>query len=130
MEEENRKQTEERMSTPDPEELQARIIRLQIENRALLLASELGLEVRTVPYVLKLADLSAAVEDGRVSDDGLKEAIGRVLEDLPQLKAKTEESGAAGFRIGAVRESADLGVGRSGAQLPMREAIAAKLGNY
>ena len=93
--------------TPDPAALQAQIaqanaaaLQAQMENRAMVLAGELGLDIKTVPYVMKLADLSGAVVDGKVSDDKLKEAIGKVLEDLPQLKAKTEAAGG-GFRVGA-----------------------------
>ena len=93
--------------TPDPAALQAQIaqanaaaLNAQMENRAMVLAGELGLDIKTVPYVMKLADLSGAVVDGKVSDDKLKEAIGKVLEDLPQLKAKTEAAGG-GFRVGA-----------------------------
>lgn len=94
-------------NTPDPAAMQAQLaqanaaaLQAQMENRAMVLASELGLDIKTVPYVMRLADLSAVTEDGRVSDDRLKEAIGKVLEDLPQLKAKTEAA-AGGFRVGA-----------------------------
>lgn len=93
--------------TPDPAALQAQIaqanaaaLNAQMENRAMVLAGELGLDIKTVPYVMKLADLSGAVVDGKVSDDKLKEAINKVLEDLPQLKAKTDAAGG-GFRVGA-----------------------------
>lgn len=94
-------------NTPDPAAMRAQIaqanaaaLQAQMENRAMVLAGELGLDIKTVPYVMKLADLSGAVEDGKVSDDKLKEAIGKVLEDLPQLKAKTDAA-AGGFRVGA-----------------------------
>lgn len=102
-------------NTPDPAALQTQLtqanaaaLQAQMENRAMVLAGELGLDIKTVPYVMKLADLSDAVQDGKVSDDKLKEAIGKVLEDLPQLKAKTE-SAAGGFRVGAGASSTGEG---------------------
>lgn len=71
-----------------------------IERDAYLLAAELGVDLKTMPYVLKMADLGAVVgEDGKVAQDKLKEALNKVLEALPQLKQQSNSS--AGFQIGA-----------------------------
>lgn len=70
-----------------------------IEKGAYLLSGELGIDLKTMPYLMKLADLSAVVTDGKVDQDKLKEALNKVLEDVPQLKQQAPQ--ATGFRIGA-----------------------------
>ena len=102
-------------NNPDPAVLRAQIAQAnaaamtaQMENRAMVLAGELGLEVKTVPYVMKLADLKEVAADGAVNDDKLKEAINQVLEDLPQLRKQTEAA-AGGFRVGAGTGSTSTG---------------------
>lgn len=73
----------------------------QIENKALLMHSELGIALNTVPYVMKLADLSDVTTNGAIDDEKLKDALTKVLEDVPQLKIQ-QEQGTQGFRqIGA-----------------------------
>lgn len=81
---------------------QKAMIRSQIENKALLMHQELGVEIGTVSYLMKLADLSGVTEqDGTINDEKLKEAFNKVLEDVPQLK-KQQEQVQQGFRqIGA-----------------------------
>lgn len=72
----------------------------QIERDAFLLSGELGVDLKTMPYLLKMADLSATVgADGKVNQDGLKEALNKVLEALPQLKQQTQQG--TGFKFGA-----------------------------
>lgn len=96
-------------NTPDPTALQAQISAAQaqalqtgMENKALLLAGELGVELKTMPYVLKMADLSGAVVDGKIDDERLKDALNQVLTDLPQLKINAAGGNqGAGFRVGA-----------------------------
>lgn len=69
-----------------------------IERDAYMLSSELGIDLKTMPYVLKLADLSAVVSnEGKIEQDKLKEALNKVLEDVPQLKPQ-EENQQNGFR--------------------------------
>lgn len=70
-----------------------------IERDAYLLSGELGIDLKTMPYLLKLADLSAVVTDGKVGQDKLKEALNKVLEDVPQLKQQSAQS--TGFKFGA-----------------------------
>lgn len=74
--------------------VQQEAVRAKIENTAILIASSLGLDVKTIPYVMKMADLQAVMEDdGKVSEDKIKEAINKVLEDVPALKPNTAQSG-------------------------------------
>lgn len=71
----------------------------QIENVAILEAMGLGLDQKTIPYVIKMADLSNVVVDGKVDNEAVNKAVSKVLEDIPQLKPEQQTSG--GFRIGA-----------------------------
>lgn len=100
-------------NTPDPIALQQQVntaqtqaLRSAMENKALLMAGELGVELKTVPYLMKLADLSGVVVEGKVDEEKLKEAIGKVLEDVPQLKAAVAGDGQGG---GIRRVGADTG---------------------
>lgn len=68
-----------------------------IEKEAYLLSGELGIDLKTMPYLMKMADLSAVVADGKVNQDKLKEALNKVLEDIPQLKPKADTQ-QNGFR--------------------------------
>lgn len=72
-----------------------------IEKEGYMIGIELGLEPKSVPYILKMADMQDTIgEDGKVNVDKIKEAINKVLEDIPALKPT--ESPASGFvKIGA-----------------------------
>lgn len=62
-----------------------------IERDAYKLSGELGIDLNTMQYVLKMADMSAVVgSDGKIDQEKLKEALNKVLEDVPQLKPQTE----------------------------------------
>ena len=85
----------------DIQNAQSAALHSQIENKALLMHSELGIALNTVPYVMKLADLSDVTTNGAIDDEKLKDALTKVLEDVPQLKIQ-QEQGAQGFhQIGA-----------------------------
>ena len=73
----------------------------QIQSAATMAAVELGINAKSIPYVLKMADFSqVVVQDGKINDDNLKAALNKVLEDVPALKPQV--SGSAGFvQVGA-----------------------------
>lgn len=73
----------------------------QVENAAILAAVGMGLDAKTIPYVLKMADLSQVMgQDGKINDDSLKNAVNKVLEDVPALKPQA--AGSTGFiQVGA-----------------------------
>ncbi len=93
-------------NTPDINALQTQATEAQkaaqqaiLEKDATLEALSLGLDSKTIPYVLKLANLSDAVgDDEKVNTETLKNAINKVLEDVPQFKPG--QQAAAGFQIG------------------------------
>ena len=69
--------------------------RAQVESKATLAAVELGLDAKTIPYVLKLADFSQAVgTEGEIKEDAVKAALEKVMEDVPALKpAPADQNG-------------------------------------
>ena len=75
--------------------------RVQVENAALLAAQGLGIDAKTIPYVLKLADLGSVVgQDGKINEETLQTSLNKVLEDVPALKP--QPGGSGGFvRVGA-----------------------------
>ena len=85
---------------PDMEQIQLQAVQVrqalqqaQIENKAILSAIELRLDVKTVPYLMKMADFNNVMkEDGTVNEDTIKEALNKVLEDVPALKPGTEKT--------------------------------------
>lgn len=92
-------------NTPDAGALQQQVTQAQaaaqqanIEKEAMFMAGELGVDLKTMPYVLKLADLSkAADEKGTINKENLKAALNTVLEELPQLKPSVQTP-QGGFR--------------------------------
>lgn len=85
---------------PSTEDLQQQLALARAGNQAILIAVDLGIDSKTIPYVIKLADFSAAVDAaGAVNPKALKAAIDKVLADIPALKPADQ---GAGFRqIGA-----------------------------
>lgn len=73
----------------------------QLQSAATLAAVSLGVDAKTIPYVLKLADLGQAIgQDGKISDEAVTNALKKVLEDVPALKPQA--GGSTGFiQVGA-----------------------------
>ena len=100
-------------SQPDVSAMQEEITKARaqaaqsaIENAAIMEAVGLGLDAKTIPYVLKMAELSTVTgQDGKIDQEKLKGAITKVLEDVPQLKPATEEN--KGFQIGGNGDQQD-----------------------
>lgn len=80
---------------------QAMAQQAMIDKEATLAAIGLGIDAKTIPYVLKMADLSQVMgQDGKINDETLKTALNKVLEDIPALKPQA--AGATGFiQVGA-----------------------------
>ena len=75
----------------------------QIAQQATLEAAALGIDVKTIPYVLKMADMSGvtAKKDGTLDIEAIQAAVSKVLDDVPMLKPNQAEQ-SIGFRqIGA-----------------------------
>lgn len=104
-------------NTPDVAALQNQVAqeraqaqRAQVESAAIMAAMALGLDAKTIPYALKMADLSQAVgQDGKINNETLTAALKKVLEDVPALKPQ-ETSRNTGFT--------QIGTGGNPAQQP------------
>lgn len=83
----------------------------KVETAATMMAVSLGLDAKTIPYVLKMADLSQAVgQDGKINEETLKTALNTVLEAVPALKPQAD--GKTGFT--------QIGTGGNPAQHPQQ----------
>lgn len=93
-------------NTPDVAAIQSELANTQnmvkqatIDREAILLAFEMGLDAKTAPYLIKLADFSEVIEgDGKVNKETMKKAMEKVLEDVPNLKPVAQNQ--SGFHIG------------------------------
>lgn len=111
--------------TPDTAALQTQLTQAQavaqkavIENAATMQAVQLGIDVKNIPYALKLADLSQATgQDGKINEEALKTAINKVLEDVPALKK--QENASTGFvQVGASGSGSQAGASGSAQTQP------------
>lgn len=95
-----------KQNTPDFNKMQsdldsannARLI-AEVNQVATLEVIKQGVDVSSVPYVLKLADFSGATTDGKIDNDKLSEAVKKVLDEVPALK-KQSNDGAGVKKIG------------------------------
>ena len=68
----------------------------KVETAATMMAVSLGLDAKTIPYVLKMADLSQVTDqEGKLNEETLKTALSTVLEAIPALKPQAD--GKTGF---------------------------------
>ena len=94
-------------NTPDIAKMQSEVesannakLTAEVNQSATLEAVKQGVDIATVPYVLKIADFSKAVTDGKVNAEKLTEAVKKVLDDIPALKGKPAENGTGVKKIG------------------------------
>ena len=93
-------------STPDIAQLQAdktkaeqQALKAVIEAKAQMIAFTLGIDAKTIPYVLKLADLSQLSLDSK--DEDVQAVLNKVLEDVPALKPAQDASSSRFQQVGA-----------------------------
>ena len=88
------------------EKLQAQIAQDKLDKVATDEALKLGLDAKTMPYVVKMADLSKVYKaDGTVDTDAVSKALNQVLTDIPALRPTAKEN--RGFQVGGNDESKD-----------------------
>lgn len=74
--------------------------RLKIERQAYNFVDDLNVDNKTMPYILKMADLSKCIDnEGNVLDDTLKTVLQQVIIDIPGLKKQVQ--GTVGITVGA-----------------------------
>lgn len=97
---------------------QALAEKAQIEAKAQIVAIQLGVEPKVLPYLMKMADLSQITLESK--DEDITNALNKVLEDVPALKTQT--TAATGFKqIGSG--------GQSQQQNAQADALARAFGN-
>lgn len=93
--------------TSENQALKAQILQGKIESVAARQALGLGLEAKSVSYLVKMVDLKDAVNDkGEIDEEKVKSAIEKVLEDVPGLKPSAAQN--TGFvKVGAQGGNSD-----------------------
>ena len=94
-------------NTPDVGALQTQMTQAQaaaqqaqIQAAATLEAVALGIDAKSIPYILKLADFSQAIgQDGKINNETINNALKKVLEDVPALKPQSA-GGAGVIQVG------------------------------
>lgn len=96
-------------NTPDFAKMQSEVesannakLMAEVNQSATLEAVKQGVDIATVPYVLKIADFSKAVTDGKVNAEKLTEAVKKVLDDIPALSRANQPRTAQELRKSAV----------------------------
>lgn len=92
-------------NTPDIAKMQSEVesannakLMAEVNQSATLEAVKQGVDIATVPYVLKMTDFSAVITDGKINTEKLTEAVKKVLDDIPALKAKAANENAGGVQ--------------------------------
>lgn len=79
-------------SSKQIEELQNQIKDLETQNIGLMVALEIGLDIKNADAVLKLADLSNSYDkSGKINKNSLRTAINKVLEEYPIFKPQNNQ---------------------------------------
>lgn len=104
-------------NTPDPVALKNQLdaankelLENRITSQATIEAMTLGLDAKTIPYVIKLADMGKAVDaEGKINAEEIKKALTQVLTDVPALKGTNatgnSSNNAGGFQIGQSQQN-------------------------
>ncbi len=79
----------------------------KVENAVIVEATKLGIDPKAIPYLSRMADLTAVIQDGAVVPERVAEALGKVLDDIPALKPTAQQQ--AGFRIGGEGDKSQSG---------------------
>ena len=75
----------------------------KVENVVTVEAIKMGIAPKAIPYLTRMADLTDVGDAaGNISSEKVANAIGKVLEDLPELKPSAQEQ--TGFKVGMAEE--------------------------
>jgi hypothetical protein len=95
-------------NTPDISALQNNLtaeksarLQAEINQSATLEAIKQGVDVKSIPYVLKMADFKDCTDEkGAINAEKLTNAIKTVLDDIPALKGAQQNSNSGVLKIG------------------------------
>lgn len=101
-EENSKKQAEDSKNLLDrTAKLESELFQSKIENIAYIQSQDLGVDIKTLPYLTKLADFSnVRNEKGEIVEEKVKEALNKVLTDVPSLKSEKNNE-TIGVKVGA-----------------------------
>lgn len=113
-------------ATPNIAQLQAqaqaaqeKAQKAELESKATLAAIKMGVDIKVLPYVMKMADLSSLTVESKEED--FTQVFNKVLEDVPALKA-SNEANTGGFQpIGATGKNQETN--------PQADALSRAFGN-
>ena len=101
-------------------EAQNAVQKAAIREEAYKMCDEVGVNVKTMGYILKMADFEDAVgKDGKIDAEKVKAAVNKVLEDVPQLKP--DKRGNGGFR--QIGGDGNGETGKDGKTMTLADAI-------
>ena len=70
------------------------VLKAEVDKVALYEILGMGIDIKTAPYVIKMADLSGALgQDGKINQETIKTAVSKVLKDIPGLKPSQAQVG-------------------------------------
>ena len=70
--------------------LKAQVLENDIRSKASDIAADLGVDRKSLPYLLRMADMTSAADNkGVISEENIKKALEKVLTDVPALKGST-----------------------------------------
>ena len=76
-------------------------LQAEINQAAILEAIKLGVDVKSIPYLLKIADFKDCIDEkGSIKVENITNSINAVLDDIPALKGKPAENGTGVKKIG------------------------------
>lgn len=105
-------------------EAQSAVQKAAIREEAYKMCDEIGVNVKTMGYILKMADFKEAVgKDGKIDAEKVKAAVNQVIEDVPQLKPAAKNQG--GFR--QIGGDGDGSSGRGDGKVSLSDAVKEKL---
>ena len=86
--------------------LQAKLTQELLNKQAFNDCLDLGVDKNTIPYVIKSADFTDAIDEkGEVKADKVREIIEKVLDDVPAFKGTSKDD--KGFKVGVSGEPDD-----------------------
>lgn len=103
----SQKESQANAQTQEQNQMQERLEKItaekneeKIKSASFLLVDELNVDVKTIPYLVTLADKSDCIDkDGKIDTEKLKTALNKVIEDVPNFKK--ENKGVTGVVVGA-----------------------------
>ena len=90
-------------------ELTQRLFNIELNGAASKAAKEIGMNPENITHALKLADMTEATKDGKIDNDKLKDALQKVLDDIPAFKGESSSQDAK-------ETNTDTGVRKVGAK--------------